>query len=437
MSRVTTAPGSGAGAPGNGSSGGDDLATLVGHVWRREAPHVLVALLRRGSALQDCEDATQEALLAAAEQWSADGIPGNPRGWLIRVASRRLIDQQRSESARQRREITAAYRAEHDRPASRSDHSTDLDDSLQLLVLCAHPCLSDTSAVALTLRAVAGLTTSQIAAGLLVSETTAAQRISRAKKALRAQGAGFGSVPTAELSRRLHAVRHVLHLVFTAGSAPADGPDLVDTSLTAEAIRLTERLHRALPRDDETTGLLALMLLVDARTPARTTESGALITLAEQDRSRWNHDAIDRAVALLEQCLPAGTVGPFQLQAAIAAVHSTAATFADTDWPQILELYRMLQKTAPSPAVDLAAAIALSEVEGARAGLDALVPLLTQRPNDHRVIAAQAHLLEAIGHPRAPAVYQQAVGRARHPSEVRYLRYRASTIDTEGSGPPQ
>jgi RNA polymerase sigma factor (sigma-70 family) len=396
------------------------VSTEIGDVWRREAPHVLAALLRRGWGLEDCEDAAQEALLAAAEQWPRDGVPQTPRGWLIRVASRRLIDAHRANAARTNREV----REETSRTLPWSERTGDHDDSLQMLVLCCHPSLSATSAVALTLRAVAGLTTREIAAGLLVPETTAAQRISRAKATLRAQGARFGAVEAAELPQRLHAVRHVLHLIFTTGAAPPSGGEVINHDLVSEAIRLTERLHRALPRDSETTGLLALMLLVHARTAARARD-GVLVPLAEQDREEWDQERIARGVSLLEAALPSGPVGPFQLQAAIAAVHATAETFQSTDWAQIHELYRMLLTVAPGPAAALGAAIALSELDGPAAGLEALRPLLTARPRDHRILAASAHLLDALGSPDAADVYQRAATLTDSIPEQRYLNAKA------------
>jgi RNA polymerase sigma factor (sigma-70 family) len=399
------------------------MERVIEEVWRREAPHVLAALQRRGAALEDCEDAGQEALLAAALQWPREGVPTNPRGWLVRVAARRLVDIQRSDAARPRREL----QIEQHRAATWSQRANDHDDSLQMLVLCCHPALTTPSAVVLTLRAVGGLTTRQIATGLLVPEATAAQRISRAKATLRTAGARFGPVPPEELPARLHAVRHVLHLIFTTGSSLPSGATVIDRTMTDDAIRLTERLHRALPRDPEITGLLALMLLVDARSSTRVVD-GRLVPLAEQDRNAWDHAQIDRAARLLEEVLPRGRVGSFQLQAAIAAVHATAPTFVETDWPQVLELYRMLLAVAPNPAAELGAAIALSEVAGPEAGLTALEPLAAARPRDHRIIAARAHLLDALGRrPDAVAAFRQAAALTDSIPEQNYLNDRAGS----------
>lgn len=392
----------------------------IGDVWGREAPYVLAALLRRGSVLEDCEDAAQEALLAADSQWPRDGVPENPRGWLIRVASRRLIDTHRANDAR----ITREADEESSSAVSWSERTVDHDDSLQMLVLCCHPGLSTASAVALTLRAVAGLTTREIAAGLLVPESTAAQRISRAKATLRSRGARFGGVEASELPQRVNAVRHVLHLIFTTGAAPPSGGEVINHDVVAEAVRLTERLHRALPRDTETTGLLAMMLLVEARAAARTRD-GILIPLAEQDRTLWDQEKIARGVSLVEAALPIGPVGPFQLQAAIAAVHATAETLPNTDWAQIHELYRMLLAVAPSPAAALGEAIALSELDGPAAGLESLRPLLAARPRDHRILAAVAHLLDALGSPGAADTYQRAATLTDSIPEQRYLNARA------------
>lgn len=401
-------------------------------VWRSETPHVLAALLRRSGDFQTCEDAVQEALLAAAAQWPTQGAPDNPRAWLIRVASRKLIDHQRSHAARIQREQEAATHASADTQYVESAANTALatrgDDTLQMLLLCAHPGLSDASQVALTLRAVAGLTTRQIAAGFLVPEATMAQRISRAKATLREAGARFEAPTPRELPSRLHAVRHVLYLTFNEGYTTSSGTTLVNTDLAGEAIRLTERLHRAVPEDTETSGLLALMLLTDARTPARTNDRGDLVPLAEQDRTLWDPDLIGRGTTLIEQALPAGPVGPFQLQAAIAALHGEAATAEATDWLQITMLYRMLDRLAPSPTVTLNLAIAVGMAHGPAAGLDALMPLLERadQQRNHRVHAAHAHLLELAGNTAAAErAYRVAARLTDSIPEQRYLNRHA------------
>ncbi|MFW6600237.1 RNA polymerase sigma factor [Propionibacteriaceae bacterium Y2011] len=398
--------------------------TVSGDVWRDHTPAVLAALLRRSGDLGGCEDAVQEALLAAAVQWPRDGVPDNPRGWLVRVASRKLIDAERSDAARARREVDLA------RHEVVTD-SVERDDTVQLLLLCCDPCLTPVSRIALTLRAVAGLSTAQIAAGFWVPEATMAQRISRAKATLRKHGATFGHVPADEVAERLHGVRHVLHLVFNEGYTSSGGETVIDTDLTGEAIRLAEQLHRAVPDDDETTGLLALMLLSDARTPARLTGTGDLVPLAEQDRTRWHRDKIDRGTAMLERVLARGPVGPFQLQAAIAGVHAAATDPTRTDWLEICILYRMLAVVAPSPSVTLNLAIAIGMAHGAAAGLAALAELRhdpAQRHN-HRVFAAYGHLLELAGDgPGAAEAFAIAARLTHSLPEQRYLNAKAAAL---------
>jgi RNA polymerase sigma factor (sigma-70 family) len=287
---------------------------------RQLAPQVLGVLARRHGRFDACEDAVQEALLAATKQWPNQGIPANPRGWLLVVASRRLADQQRSETARRARETTAAAMADHLVPAA-DEHLPERDDTLILLFLCCHPSLSAASQVALTLRAVGGLSTAAIARAFLVPETTMAQRIGRAKQRIKATGSSFELPPDSEWPDRLAAVLHTLYLVFNEGYTATSGPDLCRAELTAEAIRLARELHAVLPEDGEVTGLLALMLLTDARRPARTTSDGALVPLAEQDRGLWKRDAIDEGTALIADSLARAALGPYQLQAAIATLH--------------------------------------------------------------------------------------------------------------------
>ena len=312
---------------------GDDVEGLL----RRLAPQVLGAVARRYGHFDTAEDAAQEVLIAAALQWPKDGIPDNPRGWLITVASRRLTDLLRSEQARQRREDTVArwilpdqrLAPAADRPASESD------DTLILLFLCCHSSLSPASQIALTLRAVGGLTTAEVARAFLVPEATMARRISRAKQRIQDSGIPFGTPSGAERTERLGAVLHVLYLIFNEGYASTSGPSLQRGELSAEAIRLARMVHRLLPDDGEVTGLLALMVLTDARRPARTGPDGGLIPMAEQDRRRWNAGYIAEGVELITDTLPRGATGPYQLQAAIAAIHDEAPSAEATDWPQI------------------------------------------------------------------------------------------------------
>ncbi|HEY7607066.1 MAG TPA: sigma-70 family RNA polymerase sigma factor, partial [Actinomycetes bacterium] len=315
---------------------------------RELSPQVLGALVRRYGDFDGGEDAVQEALLAAARQWPAEGTPANPKGWLTTVASRRWVERWRQDAARRRREETAAGLA-----PPQADPAPAVDDTLTLLLLCCHPSLTQASQVALTLRAVGGLTTAEIARALLVPEATVAQRISRAKQRIKASGAEFRLPDEAERSDRLVAVLQVLYLIFNEGYTASSGTALHRVELTGEAIRLTRQLHNRLPDDGEVAGLLALMLLTDARRPARTGPDGTLIPLAEQDRSRWDAQAVAEGVALVTWALASAPVGPYQLQAAIAAVHDEAARFEDTDWDQILGLYELLDRLAPGPIVTL------------------------------------------------------------------------------------
>jgi len=384
-------------------------------VWRRESPHVLGALLRRHGDLADCEDAAQEALEAAARQWQE--LPGNPRGWLITVASRRLIDRARADAARAGRELAVASEEPSPVPPER-------DDSLELLLLCCHPALSRPSQVALTLRAVSGLSTAEIAAAFLVPEATMGQRLSRARATLREAGVRFERPEPDDLPARVAAVLDVLHLVFNEGYTRSAGRALLDGELTREAIRLTRELERALPDHDEVAGALALMLLTQAREPARTDARGDLVPLARQDRSRWRRDEIAQGVAILERVLPRGPVGRFQLQAAIAAVHAEAPDAAGTDWAQIRTLYDMLERVAPGPAVTLNRAVAVAMESGPAAGLTIVGGLLEdpRLARHHRTHAVRAHLLELAGdHAGAADAFARAAGLTASLPEQRYL----------------
>ncbi|MET9630336.1 DUF6596 domain-containing protein [Lentzea sp. NPDC006480] len=405
---------------------------MVEDVWRRESPHVLAALLRRYGDLGDCEDAAQEAAEAAARQWDRDGVPDNPRGWLIRVASRRLIDRLRADGARAGREKAVAQARDGGLvPPADDPHHDDADDTLRLLLLCCHPGLSRSSQVALTLHAVAGLGTAQIAAAYLVPERTMTQRLTRARAALRAAGAVFELPTEAELPARVAAVLDVCHLLFTEGHTRAGGDALVDSTLADEAIRLTRQLHLAIPDHDEVAGALALMLLTHARTPART-DRGQLVPLAEQDRSRWDRQYIAEGVRILERVLPRGHVGRFQLQAAVAAVHAEATTWEGTDWRQICLLYGMLARVAPSPVVTLNQAVAVGMAIGAEEGLALIRPLLDDPAmrRHHRTYAVRAHLLEMTGDV-AGAIdgYRQAARLTTSMPEQRYLNARIRDLE--------
>ena len=349
------------------------------HLLRDLVPQVLGAVVRRFGDFAAAEDAVQEALLAAAMQWPVQGVPENPRGWLIQVASRRLTDQLRAEIARRRREtaVVTQANAEQAQIVLPPDDSPafDRDDTLVLLFMCCHPALTPPSAIALTLRAVGGLTTAEIANAFLVPEATMAQRISRAKQRIKASGVPFRMPDAVERAERLDAVLHVLYLIFNEGYATSAGPTLQRADLSNEAIRLARAVHALLPKDAEAAGLLALMLLTDARRAARTGADGELIPLAEQDRLLWDRGAIEEGVALITGTLSRGSVGPYQLQAAIAAVHDEAARADDTDWPQILALNGLLKRMSDNPMVALNHAIAAAMVHGPEAGLDLLRPL--------------------------------------------------------------
>jgi len=398
----------------------------IEHLLRTLAPQVLGALLRRYGQFDACEDAVQEALLCAALRWPVDGVPDRPRGWLLTVADRSLIDQWRSERARRRREQTRAV-LETDGLEQTSEH----DDTLTLLFLCCHPALSPPSQLALTLRAVGGLTTAEIATAFLVPEATMAKRVSRAKQQIRDAGARFELPSPAQRSQRLGVALQVLYLVFNEGYTARSGPALHRTDLTVEAIRITRLLHRALPGENEVAGLLALMLLTDARRAARTDADGSLVPLADQRRERWDAPSITEGTALLTRTLGTGPVGPYQVQAAIAAVHDEAPTADTTDWPQILALYEVLARIAPGPMVTLSHAVALAHVHGPTAGLAMLGTLDAddRMAHTHRLDSVRAHLLERAGETTAAReCYLLAARLTASVPEQRYLTLRAAQL---------
>ncbi len=396
---------------------------------RELTPQVLGSLVRRYGQFDACEDAVQEALLAASRQWP-DDMPDDPRAWLQAVASRRLIDEWRSESARRRREEAAAAEEPPD-PAAPVDH----DDSLTLLFLCCHPSLSVPSQLALTLRAVGGLSTAEIASAFLVPEATMAQRIARAKSQIRKTGIRFEPPPAAEREARLGVVKQVIYLIFNEGYVASSGESLQRADLTAEAIRLGRLLLRLVPDEAEVAGLVALMLLTDARRPARTHEDGSIVPLAEQDRGLWDRDMIDEGIALITRTLGTAAPGPYQLQAAIAAVHDEAPNDEETDWPQILALYGALEEVSPSPVVTLNRAVALSRVQGPRAGLALLGTVESDEglTRGHRLDAVRGHLLEQAGERKAAReCYLRAARTTASLPERDYLTMKAAEMNSAG-----
>jgi RNA polymerase sigma factor (sigma-70 family) len=407
-------------------------------LFRELAPQVLGAVVRRFHDFAAAEDAVQEALLAASLQWPCAGTPENPRGWLIQVASRRMSDYFRSEEARRRRESEVAAEAERQRPEAGDvpevDHVADQDDTLTLFFMCCHPSLTPSSAIALTLRAVGGLTTAEISHAFLVPEATLAQRISRAKQLIKNSGIPF-QLPTPEdRGSRLRAVLHVLYLIFNEGYTSSAGPQLQRLEMSREAIRLARGLHHLVPEDAETAGLLSLMLLTDARRTARTGPDGELIPLTKQDRTLWDQTQISEGVALLTAALPKGSVGAYQLQAAIAAVHDEAARVEDTDWPQILVLYELLKRMSDNPMVALNHAIAAAMVHGPPKGLELLTALDSdpRMARHHRLDAVRAHLLEMAGdYQGAIKHYQAAAAATTSTPERNYLLTQAGRVVKE------
>ena len=412
----------------------DPLNVQIERLLQELTPQVLGSVVRRFRDFAAAEDAVQEAALAAAGQWSRDGLPENPRAWLTQVAFRRMVDQIRSDAARRLRESEAALEAAYQKEWAALDTAAQEDDTLALLFMCCHPSLTPASAIALTLRAVGGLTTAEIAHAFLVPEATMAQRISRAKQNIKNSGIPF-EMPTAEERvPRLRSVLHTLYLIFNEGYTSSNGPDLRRGDLSYEAMRLTRMAHHLQAEDAEVAGLYALMLLTDARRPARTGPEGELIPLTQQDRTLWNRGQIAEGIALLSEALPRGSVGPYQLQAAIAAVHDEAASADETDWPQILALYDMLRRMSDNPMVRLNHAIAAAMVHGPNKGLELLDTLQTdvRLTNHHRLDAARAHLLERAGNHQAAIIhYRAAAGKTANLPERNYLLTQAARLSSE------
>lgn len=413
------------------SAGGG--ASNVEHLLRELAPQVLAVVARRHRDFETAEDAVQDALIAAAEQWPRDGMPGNPAGWLHHVAVRRLADQVRRDAARRRREETVASAVVAEWafvPSPDADVQPEQDDSLALLFMCCHPSLTPTSAIALTLRALGGLTTAEIARAFLVPEATMAQRISRAKQSIKAAGATFAMPADVEHDERLGSVLHVLYLIFNEGYASSEGPEVHRVDLAREAIRLTRAVRQLLPSDSEVSGLLALMLLTDARRAARVGVSGELIPLDAQNRVLWDAAAIAEGTTLAELAMQT-VPGPYALQAAIAALHDEAPSVESTDWPQILALYDVLDEFADNPMVKLNRAVAVAMVHGSAAGLAELERLARDRriAGHYRLDAVRAHLLHLSGDvERAAERYRAAAERTSSIPERDYLLLKAATI---------
>jgi RNA polymerase sigma factor (sigma-70 family) len=401
------------------------------HLLRDLAPQVLGPVIRRFHDFAAAEDAVQDALLAAAVQWPREGVPENPRGWLIQVALRRMTDFVRSEAARRRRESEVATESSDAVPATEAVNQPDQDATLTLIFMCCHPSLTPSSAIALTLRAMGGLTTAEIAHAFLVPEATMAQRISRAKQSIKASGVPFQLPGGQERAQRLRAVLHVLYLIFNAGYTSSNSPHLQRLELSREAIRLARAVYLMLPDDAEVAGLLALMLLTDARRNARTGPNEELISLTKQDRTLWDQAEISEGIGLLTGALSKGTIGPYQLQAAIAAVHDEAARAEDTDWPQILVLYELLKRMHDNPMVIMNHAIAAAMVHGPSKGLELLKPLDSDPriAGHHRLEAVRAHLLEMAGdYEAAIKHYRIAAGRATNTPERNYLLTQAAQL---------
>jgi RNA polymerase sigma factor (sigma-70 family) len=395
---------------------------------RELAPQVLGVLVRRYRDFDAAEDAVQESLLAAAVHWPRDGVPEKPRGWLIQTAERKMIDQRRSDRSRRDRESMAVLQEAPARQVSEQD------DTLIVLFMCCHPALTAASAIALTLRAFGGLTTAEIANAFLVGEATMAQRISRAKQSIKASGVPFRMPTPDEQTARVRLVLHVLYLIFNEGYASSTGRELHRTELSAEAIRLTRMVQRMLPDDTEVMGLLALMLLIDARRPARTSAAGELITLAEQDRTLWDRGLMAEGVALLNHAMSEGAVGEYQLQAAIAAIHDQAAHADDTDWPQILALYGLLEQMTRNPVVTLSRAVAAAMAHGPQAGLAVLEAVDERLAGHYRLDAVRAHLLEMAGDTQAAlAHYRAAAARTTSLPEQRYLAMQAARLKMDAT----
>jgi RNA polymerase sigma factor (sigma-70 family) len=408
----------------------------VEQLLRDLTPQVLGALTRRHRDFAAAEDATQEALLAASVQWPREGVPDNPGGWLYKVALRHLSDNARSEAARRRREehIAGEFAIEEMLMQSTdADFEPDQDDTLMILFMCCHPSLTAASAIALTLRAVGGLTTREIGKAFFVPEATMAQRISRAKQAIKESNIPFSLPSGQQRDERLDAIMHVLYLIFNEGHTSSVGETLQRVDLSTEAIRLTRALHESAADSPEVAGLLALMLLTQARSAARSGPTGELIPLDEQDRTRWDKALIQEGVALIAKAMSSSVIGPYQLQAAIAAIHDQAHTPEQTDWAQIQDLYGLLLRITDSPMIALNHAVATAMVEGVEAGLSLVDAIAqdTRLKKHYRTHAVRAHLYERAGKKHlALEHYQRAADGTSSLPERNYLLGKAARLSS-------
>ena len=410
------------------------MSEQLGHLLRELAPQVLGALTRRHGDFAESEDALQDAMIAAVTQWPKQGTPDNPRGWLYQVALRKLTDHVRSEIARRKREDAVASEVTSGiqlAPELELGIDAERDDTLRLLFMCCHPSLSSASAIALTLRAVGGLTTAEIANAFLVPEATMAQRISRAKQTIKNSGIRFEMPGDRERGERLGSVLHVLYLVFNEGYTSTFGAELQRVDLANEAIRLCRSVRTLLPDHTEVASLLALMLLTDARRRARTGQNGELIPLDEQDRALWNREQIVEGAALVANAFARGAVGYYQLQAAVAALHDEAPSTEATDWAQIARLYELLEDMTGNPMIKLNRAVAVGMVAGPAQALVLLdeVGRDERMAGHYRLDAVRAHMLEKSGeHAGAIRCYRRAAERTNSIPERNYLLLKAARL---------